>query len=293
MKKIGLVLEGGGMRGAYTAAVLKVLDENNFDFNYIMGVSAGASAGANIVSEQIDRNREVFVERAGDKETAGLKFFLRGKGYLNMEYLYFTIPNEISPFDFEKFKKSDKKFVICLTDAETGEVVYVEKSELDSREDHNINNVLKASSSLPIISSPTKIDGKYYYDGGVVDSIPIKKAMEDGYENNVVILTRTTEYRKKKQVLGPFRLYLKRRFPNIIKKLDTRHEMYNNTVEKILELEKEGKIFVFRPQENFDVARLERDVKKLEDLYSQGYKETEARMEEFKDWLEKIEKVKK
>lgn len=290
MKKIGLVLEGGGMRAAYTAGVLKVLDESNYDFNYIIGVSAGASAGANIVSEQIDRNKEVFVERAGDKEAAGLRFFLRGKGYLNMEYLYHTIPNEISPFDFETFKKSDKEFLICLTDAETGEVIYVKKSELDNREDHYINNVLKASSSLPIISSPTKLNGKYYYDGGVVDSIPLKKAMEDGLENNIVILTRTTEYRKSKQILGPFRLYLKKRFPKILEKLDVRHEMYNSTVEKIIELEKEGKIFVFRPMADFDVDRLERDVEKLRNLYEQGYKETKDRLEEFKNWVNSVEK---
>ncbi len=284
MNNIGLVLEGGGMRAAYTAGVIKSLSENNIDFNYIIGVSAGASAGANIISEQIDRNKEVFVDRAGDKETSSLKFFLKGKGYLNMEYLYHTIPNEISPFDFETFKKSNKQFVICLTDAVTGESVYIDKFDFNGREDHYINNVLKASSSLPIISSPTKLDGKYYYDGGVTDSIPIKKSIADGNKKNVIILTRNIEYIKEKQILGPFRYFMYKRFPKTLEKLDIRHEMYNKTVENIINLESAGDVFVFRPLEKFDVARLEKNVEKLDKLFNQGYKETNDRMEEFREW---------
>lgn len=288
MTKIGLVLEGGGMRGAYTSGVLEAFFDNDIDFNYIIGVSAGASCGASFVSGQRGRNREVFVDRAADKETAGLRYFFKGQGYLNMDYIYHTIPNKLSPFDYKAFKKSDKIFKICMTDCETGEAVYVEKSEIIDREDDYINDVLQASSSLPIITAPSKLDGRYYFDGGIVDSIPVRKAFEDGNDYNVVVLTRTTDYRKTKQVLGPVRLYLNRKFPNILKKLDLRHEMYNDTVEHIFDLERQGKIFVFRPLEDFDVKRLERDINKLVDLYNQGYKETVEQLDNFYKWLEDI-----
>lgn len=288
MTKIGLVLEGGGMRGAYTSGVLEAFFDNNIDFNYIVGVSAGASCGASFVSGQRGRNREVFVDRAADKDTAGIRYFLRGKGYLNMDYIYHKIPNELSPFDYQAFKESDKVFKICMTDCETGEGVYVEKSEIIDREDDYINDVLQASSSLPIITPPSKLDGRYYFDGGIVDSIPVRKAFDDGNDYNVVVLTRTKDYRKSEQVLGPIRLYLGRRFPRVLEKLDVRHEMYNNTVEEIFRLEEEGRIFVFRPLEDFDVKRLERDINKLVDLYDQGYKETVGQLDSFNKWLEAI-----
>ena len=288
MNDIGLVLEGGGMRGAYTSGVLEAFFDNDIDFNYIVGVSAGASCGASFVSEQKGRNREVFVNRAADKETAGVGYFLRGKGYLNMEYIYHTIPNELSPFDYKTFRESDKIFKVSMTDCETGEIVYVEKDEIKDRPDDYINKVLQASSSLPIITPPAELDGRYYFDGGILESIPFRKAFADGYDHNVLILTRTTDYRKTKQVLGPVRFYMKRKFPKVLEALDVRHEMYNKAVEDIFELEKEGKIFVFRPLEDFDVKRLERDINKLRDLYEQGYNETVEQLDSFYKWLEDI-----
>ncbi len=287
--EVGLVLEGGGMRGAYTSGVLDMFMEEAIDFNYIIGVSAGASNGASYVSNQLGRNKKVFVDRVGDREAAGLRHFLFGDGYLNMDYLYDVIPNEKEPFDYESFRKSGKIFKVALTELESGSVEYIDVLEDKTISNEKINDYLRASSSLPIITSPSRVGDKLYFDGGIVDSIPIRKAIEDGYKYNVVVLTRNTDYRKSPQRLGFFsRKYLKR-YPRVLEKLEKRHIMYNETVEYIFKLEEEGKIFVFRPLEKINVGRLDKDKDKLYKLYLQGYKEAYDKLDQFKDWLKKLD----
>ncbi|WP_416198248.1 MAG: putative phospholipase, patatin/cPLA2 family [Sporanaerobacter sp.] len=285
-KNVGLVLEGGGMRGAYTSGVLDAFMDSNIKFPYVIGVSAGASNGANFVAEQRERNRKVFVEHVKDKEFSGFRHWLKDRSYFNMNYLYDSLPNKVVPFDYETFKKSETIFKACATSCKTGKAVYFEKNDFDPVEYMEV--VLRASSSLPIISPPVEINGEFYYDGGISDSIPINKSIEDGNQYNVVVLTRNKGYRKEPQRINFAIKRLSRKYPKVVEAIKTRHIRYNSALNKIQELEKKGKVFVLRPVKKFDVDRLERDISKLDALYMQGYNETMAKIDDLKKWLENI-----
>lgn len=286
-KKIGLVLEGGGMRGAYTSGVLAAFMDENIKFPYVIGVSAGANNGANFVAEQRERNKKVFVDYANHEDFAGFKHWIAEKSYFNMDFLFDKLPNELVPFDYNTFYNSPTRFKVCVTDCETGQPVYFEKSQFKNIE--FMSKVLRASSSLPIISKPVGILGKLYFDGGISDSIPIEKSLEDGNCYNVVVLTRNEGYRKEKQILGLFTKHSLKKYPKIINAIESRHIKYNITLEKIKVLEEEGFAYVFRPIEPIDVDRLEKDKDKLNKLYEQGYSETMEQMEDFKKWLKIVE----
>lgn len=289
-KKIGLVLEGGGMRGAYTSGVLAAFMDENIKFPYVIGVSAGANNGANFVAEQRDRNKKVFVDYADHEDFAGFKHWLVEKNYFNMEFLFEKLPNELVPFDYTTFFNSSTIFKVCVTDCETGMPVYFEKSQFNSLE--FMNKVLRASSSLPVISEPVEVFGKLYFDGGISDSIPIEKSIEDGNCYNVVVLTRNEDYRKEEQILGLFAKHALREYPKILNAIESRHIKYNITLEKIRVLEEEGFVYVFRPIEPLEVDRLEKDKSKLNKLYEQGYNETMKQIESFKMWLKTAEQGK-
>src|SRR5690554_453186 len=278
-KRIGLVLEGGGMRGAYTSGVLSAFMDKGIKFSYVIGVSAGANNGANFVAEQRERNKKVFVDYVSHKDYSGFRHLINEKSYFNMKFLFDTLPNELVPFDYDTFFNSPTIFKVCVTDVETGHPKYFEKSQSKDNKEF-MNKVLRASSSLPIISPPVEINGKLYFDGGITDSIPIEKSIEDGNQYNVVVLTRNNGYLKEKQKLGVYSKHYLRKYPTILQAIKKRHIKYNITLEKIANLEREGYIFVFRPIAPLMVDRLEKDSLKLNDLYNQGYKETLERMEE-------------
>ncbi|SHH89075.1 patatin-like phospholipase family protein [Sporanaerobacter acetigenes] len=285
-KNVGLILEGGGMRGAYTSGVLAAFMDSNIKFPYVIGVSAGASNGANFVAEQRERNKKVFVEHVKDKEFSGFRHWIKDRSYFNMNYLYDSLPNKVVPFDYETFKKSKTIFKACATSCKTGKPVYFGKNDFDPLEYMEV--VLRASSSLPIISTPVEINGELYYDGGISDSIPINKSIEDGNQYNVVVLTRNKEYRKEPQKINFAIKKLSKKYPKIVEAIKTRHIRYNSSLDKIQELEKKGEVFVFRPVKKFAVDRLERDISKLDALYMQGYNETMAKIDDLGKWLENI-----
>jgi predicted patatin/cPLA2 family phospholipase len=284
-KGVGLVLEGGGMRGVYTSGVLDAFMDENIKFPYVIGVSAGANNGANFVAEQRERNKKVFIDYVNHKEYSGFKHWILGNSYFNMDFLFDTLPNELVPFDYETFLNSSAIFKVCVTDCETGCPVYFEKSQSKGKGDKFIGKVLRASSSLPIISQPVKINGKLYFDGGIADSIPIDKSIEDRNKYNVVILTRNEGYKKEQQILGLYSRHYLKRYPKILHAIETRHIRYNISLEKIRNLEKEGFVYVFRPIDEIVVDRLEKNVDKLNELYEQGYRETMSQMKNFKKWL--------
>ncbi len=288
--KIGLVLEGGGMRGAYTSGVLAAFMDENIKFPYVIGVSAGANNGANFVAEQRERNKKVFVDYVNHKDYSGLKHWIIGKSFFNMDFLFDILPNDLVPFDYETFEKSPTVFKVCVTECSTGKPAYFEKSQFKGIE--LMGRILRASSSLPILSPPVEIDGKLYFDGGITDSIPIEKSIEDGNKYNVVVLTRNKGYRKEPQKLGPFSKLFFKKYPKILHAIEVRHIKYNETLEKIEKLEKEGLVYAFRPIDEIKVGRLEKDVEKLNDLYEQGYRETMEQMDKFKNWLENIKEKK-
>ncbi|MBV1818807.1 patatin family protein [Anaerosalibacter bizertensis] len=285
-KNVGLVLEGGGMRGAYTSGVLAAFMDGDIRTPYVIGVSAGASNGANYVSGQRERNKKVFVDHVKDKEYSGLTHWIKKKSYFNMDFLYGELPNEVVPFDYEAFDKSKVVFKACVTHCETGKPVYFEKSDFDSKYYGEV--ILRASSSLPIISQPVEINGELYYDGGIVDSIPIEKSIEDGNDYNIIILTRNKDYRKGPQKLGIISKRFLKKHPKLYEAIKTRHIRYNKVLDKIDKLEDEGKVFVFRPIEEIKVDRLEKDVSKLNDLYEQGYSEAMKQIDDLKKWLNSL-----
>lgn len=287
-KNIGLVLEGGGMRGAYTAGVLAALVDENINFPYLIGVSAGANNGADYLSEQMERNKRVFVDYVAHKDYSGIKHLLKEKSFFNMNFLFETLPEKIDPFDYETFFNSEKIFKIGTTEASTGKPVYFEKDQFKEKGKKFMTKVLKASSSLPIISPPVEIDGKLYFDGGVSDSIPIERSLEDGNPYNVLILTRNEGYVKEKQKLGVYSNHYLKKYPEIREAIKMRHIKYNITLKKIENLEKEGYVYIFRPIKKLEVNRIEKDTNKLEDLYRQGYKETIEQIDDLKKWLENI-----
>lgn len=284
----GLVLEGGGMRGAYTSGVLAAFMDEGIKFPYVIGVSAGASNGASFVAEQRDRNKIVFVDYVRDKEYSGFGHWLRNGSYFNMDFLYDKLPNELVPFDYNTFYNSETIFKACATHCITGAPVYFEKNDFQPL--YYMEAVLRASSSLPIISKPIEVKGELYFDGGITDSIPIRKAIEDGNEYNVVILTRNKEYRKGEQKLGLVKKLLSRKYPKVFQAIKTRHIRYNATLDALDKLEKEGRIYIFRPVNELKVDRLERDISKLEGLYNQGYREAMDLMEDFNKWRDNVEK---
>ncbi|MBU5485623.1 patatin family protein [Clostridium sp. MSJ-11] len=280
MEKIGLVLEGGGMRGLYTAGVLDFFMEKNLYFPYVIGVSMGACNGTSYISKQIGRNKDVTIGYINDPRYISYRNFLKCKSIFGLDFMYNEIPNKLNPFDFHSFSEAKENFVVVATDCKTGEPIYFYK---DDNED--ILTVVKASASLPFISPIVKYKDRLLLDGGIADSIPVKKSMKDGFERNIIVLTRPKGYRKE-----PFKhkRLLKRvysGYDNLIEAILDRYKHYNETLDYIEKLEEEGKVFIIRPKVGLKVGRIERNKEKLENLYKIGYEDIEKRYETLLDWV--------
>ncbi|MCF8008612.1 MAG: patatin family protein [Halanaerobiales bacterium] len=285
-KKLGLVLEGGGMRGAYTAGVLDYLMKNNIGFDYIIGVSAGANNGANYISNQRERNKEIFLKIVDDDRFVGIKNLIKEGNYFGMDFLFREVPDQIIPFDYDTFEKSSIKFKVAVTSSNTAEAVYFDS---DNHNPHFIvKKVLRASSSIPLISKPVYINGDYYYDGGIADPIPLKKSMKDGNQYNVLVLTKNKGNRLSRKRSSVFLKLLLKEYPALVKKLRNRYIEYNKCLDLIDRLENEGKVFVFRPNKKLWMTGLESNQKDITKLYNRGYKETKNRFTDFKEWLDHI-----
>jgi predicted patatin/cPLA2 family phospholipase len=277
------VLEGGGMRGAYTAGVLDAFLDQGVGFSYVIGVSAGANAGADYVTGQRERNHKMFVDLAADPRYAGLFNLLRERSWFGMRFLFETAPDELVPFDYEAFHRSSRTFVVAATDCDTGQPVYFRHHDHDPR--WFIHTVHRASCSLPILSPPVTIDGRRYLDGGVSDPIPIDRSIADGNPRNVVVLTRNAGYRKDPPLFDlPARLALAR-YPGVQRAVRRRVAVYNACLDRLAALERAGRVFILRPVKPLTVGRMERDVNKLDALYHQGYDETLERLAALRVWV--------
>jgi len=266
----GLVLEGGGLRGVFTGGVLEYFIENDLYFPYVIAVSAGACSGTSYISRQRGRNKQVTIGYIRDPRYYSYWNLIKGKDLLGMDFLFEDIPNELCPLDYETLMNAEEQLIVVATDCETGQPVYFEKNNCS-----DYGRVVRASSSLPFVTAPIEVDGMTLLDGGITDSIPIRKAIADGNEQNVIILTRERGYRKPIQQSGVFSKWLMQHkygnFPKLIRAIEQRNQMYNDTVEYIEKLEDEGKVLVIRPQAAVEVKRIDRDTVKLEALYMQGY----------------------
>lgn len=280
MDKVGLILEGGGMRGLYTAGILDYFMEKDFYAPYVIGVSMGACNATSYVSKQKGRNKAVTIDYVNDPRYLGIKNIFKCKSLLGIDFIYDEIPNTLEPFDFKTFYDSRQKFIIVATDCKTGKAVYFDK---DKNED--ILVTIRASSSLPFISPIVKYKDMELLDGGIADSIPIEESIRYGNIKNIIILTRPKGYRK--DPLGRKRL-LKRfysGYDNLITAIEDRSKIYNRTLDYIEKLEKENKVFVLRPANDIKVRRIEKNTDKLEKLYQIGYEDARKQYEKMIDWI--------
>lgn len=281
MYHAGLILEGGGMRGVYTAGVLDSLLEENIEFSSIYGVSAGSCHACSYMSKQKGRAYRVNVDYLDDPDYCGVRSYVKTGNIFGTDMLYSRIPNVLDPFDYEEFEKYPGKFFAVLTNVETGEPEYIRVKDLKKQ-----IWAIRASSSLPLVSKTLVVKGRHYLDGGIADSIPIRRSIEAGNEKNVVILTRENGYRKKPNELMPL---MKLRYSHskaFLEKAESRHIRYNETLDFLKKEEAEGRVFLIRPTEKVNVGRVEKNKDKLEDLYNLGLEDGRKTMEAMKKYLE-------
>lgn len=283
MIKAALVLEGGALRGMYTSGVLDTFLKNNMEFECVAGVSAGALNAMSYISKQPGRSAKINLEYCDDPRYIGRKAFIKNKGIIGYNYLFGDISENKVPFDYKSFENTNQRFIIVTTNCEKAETEYLEKS--------NCNDLFKAaqaSSSMPLASAMVEINNNHYLDGAVTTSIPVKWALEQGYEKVVVVLTRDKTYRKPMLSNKMKKLYklAYHKYPKLIEKLNTMPERYNKLQEELIDLEKEGKIFIIRPEKEVTVSRLEKDKEKLENLYKEGIAEAEKNLDALKEYLE-------
>lgn len=281
IKDTGLILEGGGMRSMYTAGVLDFFIKEDIYFEYNIGVSAGASMAASYISRQFRRNHRVTAKYIKDKRYLSLSNYIKRKELFGMDFVYHYIPTYLEPFDFEKFDQAEEKFVVVTTDCETGEAVYFDKNDTKG----SLLTALEATSSLPLMANPVQYKGHTLLDGGIVDPIPIKKSIEEGYTKNVLILTRPKGYRKTPSRFS--KIFRMKAYPKVNHLMELRYKHYNKTLDWIEEEEDKGNIFVIRPTNTLAVDRVEKDPRKLDALYREGYADAEKIYKDLKEYIEK------
>ncbi len=263
--KSGLVLEGGGMRGVFTCGVLDSLMDRGIRLPYAIGVSAGACNGLSYMSGQRGRAKFSNIDLLEKYRYIGFRHLLTKGNIMDFDLLFHEFPERIIPYDYEAYEANDAHYEMVTTDCLTGEACYLS----DKRDPKRIIDIVKASSSLPFVMPISYVDGVAMLDGGISDSIPVRHAMDLGYDNLVVVLTRNKGYRKSEKQHVPFWAY--RKYPALREAIRTRNLRYNSDMELIERLEEEGRIIVIRPERPIVVGRMERDSRKLLALYDEGY----------------------
>lgn len=280
-EKKGLVLEGGGFRGLYTCGVVDVFMENHIDFDHTVGVSAGAAFGCNIKSKQIGRALRYNKRFCQDKRYSSLKSLLKTGDLYNRDFAYGVVPSILDPFDTKVFRENPMRFTVVATDVYTGQPVYHDLS-LGNKKDIEW---IRASASIPMVSKPVSIDGYQLLDGGVSDSIPVEWMLDQGSTKTVVVLTRDETYRKEPMKYMGFIKKCLKAYPELIHALETRHERYNETLDIIKNLEREGKIFVIRPSSPIQCAMIEKNPDHLQKIYDLGRKDAFDHLNALKGYL--------
>lgn len=277
--KTALVLEGGALRGMYTAGVLDVFMDENILPDAIVGVSAGASFGVNLLSRQrgrVIRYNKRFIQ---NKKYMSFGNLLREGNLFSTGFAYGTVPRELDPFDDATFMQSAIPYYVVVSNMKEGRAEYIQLHSVFAQMD-----LLRASSSLPFVSRPVKLGDNLYVDGGIFDSIPYAWALQQGYKKLIVILTRPEGYRKKP--LHPLlaRTYQKK-YPKLAEGLRKRHLQYNQSLDDLAQLEQEGRAFVLRPSQTLAIDRIEKDPKKLQAAYDRGVLDSKERMPQLLKFL--------
>lgn len=264
--KTALILEGGGLRGVFTCGVLDCFMDHGIRFPFTVGVSAGACNGLSYMSGQRGRARSSNIDLMEKHHYIGFRYLLTQGCIMDFKLLFEDFPDKIIPYDYNAYFSNPDRFVMVTTNCLTGKAEYFEEKSSSER----IMSIVRASSSLPFVTKITYVDGMPMLDGGIADSIPVRYAMEQGYEHPVVILTRNKGYRKKENGMRIVKS-LYRKYPNLQKALFERNTIYNQTMDLIEKMEAEGRITVIRPINPVNVGRMEKDTEKLSALYQEGY----------------------
>ena len=282
MKK-GLVLEGGAMRGLWTAGVIDVMMEHGIQPDGLIGVSAGAAFGCNYKSRQIGRALRYNAAFAKDPRYSGWKSLLTSGNYYNAEFGYHVVPYDYDKFDIETFTQNPLEFTVVCTDVETGLPVYHVMDHVD----YNELEWLRASASMPLASKVVEVDGWKLLDGGVGDSIPLEYYEKQGYKRNVVILTQPLGYRKKHLSLMPLMRLALRKYPHFLKALDERHLMYNCQLDYVAEAERLGRCLVIRPDFKIPIGHLSHNAGQMHFIYQLGRGVGERYIDNIKEFYDK------
>lgn len=277
--KVGIVLEGGAMRGMYTAGVLDTFLENGIKADCMVGVSAGALFGVNFLSEQKERVIRYNKRFNRDRNYLGLRPLIREGNIVNTKYAYHDVPHHLDPFDDKKYMNSGVPFYAVVTGIDSGAPEYIQVKSVFKQMD-----VLRASGSMPFVSKPVKIGSKLYLDGAVADSIPYEWLSQQGCDKLIVILTRDANYRKSPINKKLVKLWY-RKYPKFAKRLLNRHAMYNKQIETLSQWEKDGKTFVIRPSKPIEIGKIEKNPQKLQSVYDLGKKDAAKAFETLKEYL--------
>ncbi|MBE6410475.1 MAG: patatin family protein [Akkermansiaceae bacterium] len=280
MKK-GLILEGGAMRGMFTAGVTDVMMEQGIEFDGAVGVSAGAAFGCNYKSRQVGRALRYNKRFCNDRRYCGLRSLLLTGNIYNTDFAYREVPLHLDAFDFAAYTANPMEFWLVCTDIKTGLPVY---HRYDGYHDHGFDWI-RASASMPMVSRTVEIDGQKLLDGGISDAIPLRFFENCGYNRNVVILTQPADYRKKKTSAMPLIRLLYRKYPALVSAMETRHRMYNDTLEYIAQQEAAGNILVIRPAAPLPVSRVEKNPERLQAAYDIGRATATAQLEAIRHFL--------
>ena len=274
-----LILEGGTFRSIFSAGVMDALLDNDIIFPYCIGVSAGITNGVSYISKQKGRNLAVIEQYRNDKRYLGLKNFFSCHSIFGLDFVFNEIPNNLLPFDMDTYQRYSGKILVGVTNAQTGQTEYLDGKDLDEN-----CTILRATCAIPYFFPCIKYKGNEYYDGGICDPIPIRKAIADGNEKHLIVLTRPASYKKtlsKNNILAAKNI--SKKYPNLKEPLLTRHIAYNETVRFCEDLERQGKALILRPSEEGALKSFEKDINKLKAGYNLGYKTATDNLDKIKE----------
>ena len=280
MKK-GLVLEGGGMRGLFTAGILDVFMENGIRFDGIVGVSAGATFGCNYKSHQIGRVLRYNMRFRKEPRYMGLRSLITTGNLVGAEFAYHILPTQLDIFDTETYRNDPTEFHIVCTDVHTGNPVYHRIDDFTFEE----FDWIRASASMPIVSRPVSVGGYELLDGGISDSIPLRYFESEGFSRNVVILTQPKGFTKKRTKLMPVFRTTMRNYPAIVEAMDRRHIMYNRELDYISKRQAEGSCIVICPDDVLPISRTSQNPRKMQKVYDMGRRAGEENLTRVRQFL--------
>ena len=283
--KLGMVFEGGANRTVFSCGVMDKFLEENIMPDYYIGVSAGMAYGLSYLSGQKGRNLELMEKYMADKRYMGMRHLLNRKehAYYNTKFVFEEVPNELLPLDYDALARFPGEIEAAVTNIHTGKAEYM----IETQDFDRLLRICRASSSMPLLCPMVNIDDVPYLDGGLADSVPYEHAMEMGCEKLVVVLTRERGYVKTQEKAAGVMNRLYQRYPKIVEDMRLRAERYNVSMEKLMQLEKEEKVFVIAPESTYGVGRTETDTIKLRRLYDEGYRIATEQTDALRAYLNK------